>query len=132
MGCVCSFINQPVAWRPLSSTKVMLTKTDPISANNLVALNVTTYNNPGGIVNSGYWGVPLNGGWVYHFSMYIKGDTDAKASATLVAGMSSLWQEAEQLDWMHRRRTPGLRLAWAGASAAHGLGNGQRLRGGRV
>ena len=79
---MCSFINQPVAWRPLSSTKVMLTKTDPISANNLVALNVTTYNNPGGIVNSGYWGVPLNGGWVYHFSMYIKGDTDAKASAT--------------------------------------------------
>lgn len=67
-------LNQPISWNPLSSTKVFLTKTDPLGPNNQVALNVTAYNPGGGIANSGFWGVPLNGGWIYHFSIYIKGD----------------------------------------------------------
>jgi len=45
-------------------------------------LQVTTYNPSGGIVNTGFWGVPLNGGWIYHFSVYLK--TDGKSNDTTV------------------------------------------------
>jgi len=75
-------LNQPVSWHPLSSTRVFLTKTDPLNPHNLVAMNVTTYNPSGGIVNTGFWGVPLNGGWIYHFSVYLK--TDGKSNDTTV------------------------------------------------
>jgi len=79
---VCSQLSQPVSWNPLSSTKVFLTKTDPLGPNNQVALNITTYNPGGGIVNSGFWGVPLKGGWIYHFSIYLKGDRNATVTPT--------------------------------------------------
>jgi hypothetical protein len=75
-------LNQPISWNPLSSTKVFLTKTDPLGPNNQVALNVTAYNPGGGIANSGFWGVPLNGGWIYHFSIYIKGDRQSTVTLT--------------------------------------------------
>ena len=77
---LCSQLNQPVSWHLLNSTKVFLTKTDPLIPNNQVAMNVTTHAPGGGIANTGFWGVPLNGGWIYHFSVYLKGDEYANNS----------------------------------------------------
>ena len=71
---MCSQLNHKVSWRPLNSTTVFLTKTDPLTPNNQVAMNVTAHAPGGGIANTGYWGVPLNGGWIYHFSVYLKGN----------------------------------------------------------
>lgn len=77
--CVqCRQLNQPVSWHKLESAKIALTGAHPISKYNKVALNLTTSESDAGISNTGYWGVPLNGGWIYRFSVYLKGSDDAK------------------------------------------------------
>lgn len=75
--------NEDSAWTPLKSTKVFLTKEDPLSAQNLVALNVTTTEKWGGISNGGFWGIPVVDGEVLHFSVFMKGSKHTKVCSTL-------------------------------------------------
>lgn len=85
----CSQLNQPISWRLLNSTKATLTKADPISKWNAVAMKLTSDDVNGGIVNTGFWGIAINGGWIYHFSMYIKGNEDAKVRLLQDLSMSA-------------------------------------------
>ena len=88
----CSALNQPVSWKILNSTTGVLTKTDPISEHNTVAMKLTTHHTNGGIANTGYWGMAFNGGWIYHFSIYIKGERDAKANMPHVTAERDCFQ----------------------------------------
>lgn len=78
-----------MSWHQLKSAKIALTRDKPISKYNTVALNLTTSTHDTGIANTGYWGLPLNGGWIYRFSVYLQGSGDAKVKCFCVCPLEA-------------------------------------------
>jgi hypothetical protein len=72
--------SQPISWLPLGGTTLALTKQHPMNDKRHVALRVTPANgSAGGIINTGFWGVPVEEGCAYELSIYLKdprSDTD--------------------------------------------------------
>ncbi len=67
--------SQPVSWRPLGSTELTLTKEYPMTGNGARSLSMRlapTQGGPGGIINTGFWGVPVQAGHQYELSAYLR------------------------------------------------------------
>lgn len=75
---VKSETSQPVSWMPLGSTTLTLTKQFPMTINDSAARSLamrlapTVEGRAGGIINSGFWGIPLWAGHDYELSIYIR------------------------------------------------------------
>lgn len=61
---------QPKAWFPNANTSASLTKLHPLNSANVITLNISTHAAVGGIINTGYWGIPVQKGKSYFFSAH--------------------------------------------------------------
>ena len=62
-----------IAWTALGGTATALTRSLPLNEDNTVAMEVTaSAAGPAGILNSGYWGIPLDAGASYSLSLYLR------------------------------------------------------------
>lgn len=69
-----------MSWRPLGSANLTLTKQFPLNGGNRVAmhLGVSASQGGGGILNSGFWGIPVRQGGRYELSLYLRQPGSAK------------------------------------------------------
>lgn len=49
----------------------MVASDEPINPNNPIYAEVAVTSGRGGLVNTGYWGIPLTAGTEYYFSVYL-------------------------------------------------------------
>ncbi|KAL4458046.1 hypothetical protein ABPG75_012911 [Micractinium tetrahymenae] len=82
-----------IAWSPLPGTATTLTREQPLNPRNLVAMELSSTGggSPAGIVNSGYWGVPVEAGVRYTLSLYLRvpqGSATTDATVALLAADS--------------------------------------------
>lgn len=69
-----------MSWHWSETAKVSLTREQPISEYNPVALNFTTTEAGTGIANTGFWGIPVSADSKYSFSVHLKGSKDSKVA----------------------------------------------------
>ncbi|GAB4817965.1 hypothetical protein N2152v2_005011 [Parachlorella kessleri] len=74
-----------IAWQALPGTTAALTKDRPLNNANPVAMELTTGDTTGGIVNLGYWGVSVVADKSYTLSLYAR---TTQASGGLAVGTS--------------------------------------------
>lgn len=74
-----------MSWTPLGAARLTLTKRYPLNGGNRVAmhLGVSGAQGGGGILNSGFWGIPVREGGRYELSIYLRqpGCTDVSPCA---------------------------------------------------
>lgn len=76
---------QPKSWFPLTNTSAALTKLQPLNAANSISMNLSTASREGGIVNSGYWGIPIEKGRSYYLSAHLADpDADRQVCASVL------------------------------------------------
>lgn len=69
-----------MSWHWSETAKVSLTREQPISEYNPIALNLTTTETGSGIANTGFWGIFVSADSKYSFSVYLKGSKDSKVA----------------------------------------------------
>ncbi len=61
---------QRVAWSSTANTDIALSREHPLAETNTVALKLTAQAGGGGIINSGFWGIPAADGDSYALSFF--------------------------------------------------------------
>lgn len=64
--------SQPISWTPLGAANLTLTKQYPLNGANRVAMHLGVSQGGGGILNSGFWGIPLRQRGRYELSVYLR------------------------------------------------------------
>lgn len=100
--------SQPVSWRPLGSTTLTLTKQYPMTGNGARSLSMRlapTQGAPGGIINTGFWGMPVQAGHQYELSAYLR---DPSSDAVCLRGPlhSMAGSGNTHMDMPHRLGVP--------------------------
>ncbi|CAL8471543.1 g11085 [Coccomyxa elongata] len=85
--------SQPVSWRPLGSTTLTLTKQYSMTGNGARSLSMRlapAQGAPGGIINTGFWGIPVQAGHQYELSAYLRDpSSDAEALLSIEVALES-------------------------------------------
>ena len=69
---LCSLQAQPNSWQALPGTQALLTRSDTVNADNPVAMRLVAGGELGGLVNTGYWGIPVQAGQAYSLRLFLK------------------------------------------------------------
>ncbi|EIE21944.1 glycoside hydrolase [Coccomyxa subellipsoidea C-169] len=80
--------SQPVSWKPLGGTTLTLTKQYPMPDNGARGLAMRLASGPGelgGIINTGFWGIPVQAGHDYELSVYLRDPSSDRASPLSVS-----------------------------------------------
>ncbi len=80
--------SQPVSWKPLGGTTLTLTKQYPMPDNGARGLAMRLASGAGelgGIINTGFWGIPVQAGHDYELSVYLRDPSSDRVRACLSA-----------------------------------------------
>lgn len=68
----------PAGWIAAEGAQIGLDTTRPINANNPHALRLTTTRSNAGVTAEGYWGIPVETGKTYRYSLYARAEGDLR------------------------------------------------------
>lgn len=103
----CSFCrdlgatSQPVSWRPLGAGNLTLTKQYPLNGGNRVAMHLRVSQGGGGILNGGFWGIPVRRGGRYELSVFLRQPDSADVRKPLHLWKHILLLRVRQLSYLH-------------------------------